>query len=406
VNIRNWFSPWRVALAVIVLVVAGVVLRNRLKPPEPPAVTTAAVTRGELEVGVLATGTIEAARLVSVGAQATGELKRLYVKLGDKVRKGDLIAEIDSLTQQNSLRSATASLADVQAQRNAKLATLKQSELAVARLRALVAIDAGSRTDLESDEATLDVTRAGIASLDAQIAEARVNEDTAKVNLGYTRIVAPMDGTVVAVVTEQGQTVNAAQSAPTIIKLARLDTMTIKAQISEADVPRVKPGLPVYFTLLGDPDTRYDTTLGSVEPGPTTLDTDSTSSSSSSTTSTTTSTAAAIYYNGIFQVPNPEGKLRISMTAQSTIVLARVHDALQVPAAALGLKDKQGLYAVRVLAGPALEVRHVRIGLNNRVQAQVLEGLKAGDRVVTSEAAPAGANTGMGGGRGGPPPGM
>ena len=400
-NIRTWFTPWRIALVLLVLVVAALVLRSRFKPPEPPAVTTAAVTRGDLEQGVLATGTIEAARLVSVGAQATGELKRLHVALGDRVKKGDLIAEIDSLTQQNALRTASAALLNVKAQRAAKLATLKQSELAVARLRALVEIDAGSRTDLETAEATLDVTRADIAALDAQITQAVVAEDTARVNLGYARVVAPMDGTVVAVVTEQGQTVNAAQSAPTVVKLARLDTMTVKAQISEADVPRVKPGLPVYFTLLGDPDTRYETTLRAVEPGPTTLATDTTTT----TTTTSSSTASAIYYNGIFDVPNPQGKLRISMTAQATIVLARAHDVLTVPAAALGLRDKQGLYPVRVLDGPRLDLRHVRIGLNNRVQAEVLDGLKEGERVVTSEAAPGTAKSDSVP-RGGPPPGM
>ncbi len=403
-NIRNWFSPWRVVLALIALAIAVAVLMHHFKPPEPPAVTTASVTRGDLEMGVLATGTIEAAKLVSVGAQASGELKHLVVALGDKVKKGDLIAEIDSLTQQNELRSDTAALLNVQAQRNAKLATLRRSELSVARLRSLVALDAGSRSDLETAEATLDVTRADIAALDAQITQTKVSEDTARVNLGYARIVAPMDGTVVAVVTEQGQTVNAAQSAPTIVKLARLDTMTVKAQISEADVPRVKPGLLVYFTLLGDPDIRYDTTLRAVEPGPTTLATDTTTSTTTGTTST--AAASAIYYNGIFDVPNPQGKLRISMTAQATIVLARARNVLQVPSAALGMKDKQGLYAVRVLEGSRMDVRRVKVGLNNRVQAEVLDGLKEGDRVVTSEAAPASAKSDMGGPRGGPPPGM
>lgn len=405
-KLARWFTPWRIAAAIVALLVVVLVARGQFRPPEPPRVTTATAARGDLEMGVLATGTIEAAKLVSVGAQATGELKHLHVALGDRVRKGDLIAEIDSLTQQNALRNASAALANVRAQRAAKVATLRQSELALARLKSLVAIDAGTHIDLETAQATLDVTRADIAALDAQITEALVTEDTARVNLGYTRIVAPMDGTVVAVVTEQGQTVNAAQSAPTIIKLARLDTMTVKAQISEADVPRVKAGLPVYFTLLGDPDTRYETTLRSVEPGPTTLATDDTTSTSTSTTSS--STATAIYYNGIFDVPNPRGLLRISMTAQATIVLAKARDALLIPSAALGPKDPSGRYAVRVEhAGdgpPRLDLRHVRVGLNNRVQAEVLEGLQAGDRVVTSEAAPPGATSANNGPHG--PPGM
>ncbi|KAG1083237.1 hypothetical protein G6F40_014834 [Rhizopus arrhizus] len=125
----------------------------------------------------------------------------------------------------------------------------------------MLAADASSREAFETAEARLAVTRAEIASLDAQIAQAEIQVDTARVNLGYTRIVSPIDGMVGAVVTKEGQTVNSIQSAPTIIKVAQVDTMTIKAQISEADVTRVKAGLPVYFTIRGEPDQRYQAKL-------------------------------------------------------------------------------------------------------------------------------------------------
>jgi len=386
-KLRKWFTPWRIAIAVVVLSVTTLVACSHFKRPPPPAITTSAATRGDLEIGVLATGTIEAARLVSVGAQATGEVKRLYVALGDKVKKGDPIAEIDSKQQDNELLKASAALQSAKADLRARQATLRQDELAVTRARSLVAIDAGSHVDLETAEANVDSARAGVTVAEAAIAQATLAEDTARVNVGYAHVLAPMDGTVVAIVTEQGQTVNAVQMSPTIIKLARLDTMTIKAQISEADVPRVKAGMPVYFTLLGDPDTRYDTTLRAVEPGPTTLASDTAAAVTSSTAAT------AIYYNGIFDAPNPQGKLRIAMTAQATIVLDKVKDALLIPSAALGARAKDGRYTVRVVSEAAASVgagvaqdRRVRIGLNNRVQAQVLDGLKAGERVVTSEA--------------------
>ena len=400
-KLRKWFTPWRIAIAVVVLLVLALVARSHFKKPEPPAITTSAATRGDLEIDVLATGTIEAAKLVSVGAQATGEIKHLYVALGDKVNKGDPIAEIDSKQQDNDLLKASAALQSARADLRARQATLRQDELAVARVRSLVAIDAGSHVDLETAEANVDSARAAVTVAEAAIAQATLAEDTARVNVGYAHVLAPMDGTVVAIVTEQGQTVNSVQASPTIIKLARLDTMTIKAQISEADVPRVKVGMPVYFTLLGDPDTRYDTTLRAVEPGPTTLATDTVSAAA-----TTSSTATAIYYNGIFDVPNPQGKLRIAMTAQATIVLDKVKDALLIPSVALGAKGKDGRYTVRVVpeaaasagAGVAQD-RLVRIGLNNRVQAQVLDGLKAGERVVTSEApTPGGAASAASGG--------
>ena len=391
-KLRKWFTPWRIVVAVVVLIVVALVVRGHFRKPPPPAITTTAAARGDLEIDVLATGTIEAAKLVSVGAQATGEIKHLYVALGDKVKKGDPIAEIDSKQQDNDLQRASAVLQSARADLSAHKAALKQAELAVTRLRALVAIDAGSHTDLEAAEANVDSARANVTVAESTIAQDALAEDTARVNVGYAHVLAPMDGTVVAIVTEQGQTVNSVQMSPTIIKLARLDTMTVKAQISEADVPRVKAGMPVYFTLLGDPDTRYETTLRAVEPGPTTL------ASDTGTTTTSSSAATAVYYNGIFDVPNPQGKLRIAMTAQATIVLDKVRDALLIPSAALGAKGKDGRTTVRVVSEAAAgagagvpQDRLVRIGLDNRVQAQVLEGLKAGERVVTSEASAPGA---------------
>jgi macrolide-specific efflux system membrane fusion protein len=251
----------------------------------------------------------------------------------------------------------------------------------------MVAADAGARVDLETAEATLGTALADTEALQAQIRQAKVAESTAELNLSYTRVTAPMDGVVVAIVTEQGQTVNANQSAPTIIKLARLDMMTVKAQISEADVPRVRAGMPVYFSLLGEPDQRIETKLRAVEPGPTTIASDG-SGSSGIGSATGSSGTSAVYYNGIFDVPNPDGKLRINMTARTTIVLVNAKRVLTVPSAALGARGVDGRYGVRVLQGDGRIIgKQVRIGLNNRVQAEVLEGLTEGEKVVTSEAA-------------------
>jgi len=293
------------------------------------------------------------------------------------------------------LRDAQAALQSAQALLASKQATLQQAELTAKRQRELNAAEVGTRTDLESALTALETARADVASQQALIAQARISVDSAEVNLSYARVLAPMDGTVVAVVTEQGQTVNASQSAPTIVKLAKLDTMTIKAKISEADVPRVKPGMPVYFALLGEPDHRIEAKLRAIEPGDTTL-----ADSTTTTTSTTTSTTSAIYYNGIFDVPNPGQKLRINMTAQTTIVLAQAKETPTIPSSALGPRDGKGGYRVRVMSGAHIVDKTVRIGLNNRVRAQVLEGLQAGDKVVTSEAK---AGTSASGARRGPP---
>lgn len=370
---------------------------------------TAPVVRADLEDTVLATGTVQALEEVSVGAQASGQLKSLKVDLGDEVRNGQLIAEIDSLTQQNQLRTAEANLVDLKAQTLAKRATLKQAELTFARQKQMLEHNATSRSDYESAEAALATARAELLELEARTKQAAISVDTAKVNLGYTKITAPISGKVVSIVTKAGQTVNASQSAPTIVKLARLDTVTVKAEISEADVIRVKPGQQVYFTILGDPEHRYEAVLRAVEPGPTSYSSDTSSSSSSSTSSSSSASTSstAIYYNGLFDVKNPDGKLRISMTAEVHVVLAEARQTLTIPSSALDKPDANGMYRVKVLAADGkVELRDIKLGINNRVNAQVLEGLREGEQVVIGEE---GAASAAGSGNGNPhrpPPGM
>nr|WP_298014636.1 efflux RND transporter periplasmic adaptor subunit [uncultured Aquabacterium sp.] len=399
----NWFKGWRLGLVAVVLVGGGWWVRQHyFTPPPAPQVITAPVTRQDLEDTVLATGSIQAIQQVDIGAQASGQIRKLHVELGQSIHKGDLVAEIDSTKQQNDLRNAEAQLAVLAAQKRSRQAQLVQYELALKRTQALVKEDAGTRADLESAQASVDTTRAALAELDAQIEQARIAVDTAKTNLGYTRIVAPMDGVVIAVVRKAGQTVNALQSAPTLIKLAQLDTMLIRAQISEADVVKVRPDMPVYFTIMGEPEKRYDAKLVAIEPS--TDAEQAETSSTTSTSSTSSSTTSAIYYNGRFTVPNPEHKLRIDMTAQVSIVASRADNTLTVPATALGARGKDGRYTVKVLEGEAgqaqkVSQRQVRVGLNNRVQAQILEGLKEGERVVIGDASANGASRS----RGGPP---
>lgn len=406
----------RIVVSLVVVAAIAIGLKFWLFPGSAaPSFVTAPVVVSDIDQTVIATGTLEARNLVSVGAQVSGRVISLKVDVGDVVTAGQLIAEIDSLPQQNTLRNAEAGLQTTQAQRVAKVAQLKQVELTFKRQQAMLAEDATSRAEFESAEATLAATRADIAAIDAQLAQGKIQVDTAKLNLGYTKITAPIDGTIVAVVTKEGQTVNANQSAPTIVKLAQLDVLTVKAQISEADVPKVKAGQKVWFTILGEPDQRYYAGLRAVEPAPESIASESTSSSSS--------TSTAIYYNGLFDVPNPDGKLRISMTAQVNIVLAEARDALTIPSSALGAAQRSAERSapsdrapraaadgnagprrerrqrsdsadtngsersVRVLlADGKIETRKVRIGINNNVSAEVLEGLKEGERVVTGEA--------------------
>ena len=423
----------KVILIAICIAIIAAIAWFMLKPKNTqPQYITAEVSRGDIEDSVLATGDLEATKMVSVGAQVSGQVKKMYVKLGDQVKQGQLIAQIDSVRQTNDLKTAQASIKNQEAQLATKQANLTKMDAEYKRQQAMYAQDATSRAELESALASYKTAQADIASVNAQIEQSRLTLATSQENLGYTQIVAPMDGTVVAIVTEEGQTVNANQSAPTIVKLAKLDTMTIKAQISEADVMKVQEGQTVYFTTLGDSEKKRYAKLRQVEPAPDSINTETTSNSSSSS-------STAIYYNALFDVPNDDGKLRIDMTAQVYIILAEAKNALTVPASALqtsnrankkGKPDssaasqshstntnkrqqnkegaqnsdrperleltadekalidqgKASVAIIRVLQADGTAKRQqVLVGLNNRVTAQILRGLKQGDQIILAD---------------------
>ncbi len=356
--------------------------------PNKPELITQAAVRGDIEKTVLASGTLEPFQQVSVGAQVSGQVTKLAVELGETVHTGDLIADIDSQKQKNDLSTAAAQLNNQKAQRATAQAGLAQAQSNFTRQQTLYQADAGSKADYESAVQQLKAAQAGFDAANAQIDQASISVKTANVNLGYTRILAPIDGTVIAIVTKQGQTVNANQSAPTIVTLGQLDKMTVKAEISEADVIKVKPGMSVYFTTLGDPQKRYYATLRSVEPAPTDF---------TGETTTTNTTAAAIYYYGLFDVENADGILRPEMTAQVYIVQQSAKNVLTIPSAALGRKGRDGSYSVMVVTkkGQKPQPRKVKTGVNDGVNVEVLSGIKEGDQLVIAQA-PAGASSSSG----------
>ena len=422
-------SSKKISFSKIIIIAIGVAIIAAVawfffKPKDQaPQYISAEVSKGDIEDSVLATGVLEATKMVSVGAQVSGQVKKMYVQLGDQVKQGQLIAQIDSIRQENELKTAEANIKNQQAQLAVQQANLAKVEAEYKRQQAMFSQDATSRAELETALANFKTAQAQIAAINAQIEQSRLTLATAQENLGYTRIIAPMDGTLVAIVTEEGQTVNANQTAPTIVKLAKLDTMTIKAQISEADVMKVEKGQTVYFTTLGNSDKKHYAQLRQVEPAPNSINTETTNTSSSSS-------STAVYYNALFDVPNEDGKLRIDMTAQVYIVLAEAKNVLTIPAAAIQTKrsnkkengnnsvatdksknadtqkaqhskrldlteaekaliaqGKASTGMVRVLqADGTAQPQPVLIGLNNRVTAQVLRGLKQGDQVVIADA--------------------
>ncbi|MBV8649177.1 efflux RND transporter periplasmic adaptor subunit [Paludibacterium sp.] len=330
-------------------------------------VLTVTVARGDLEQAVLASGVLKPIRQVDVGAQASGQLQRLHVQLGQRVAKGQLLAEIDPSLAQGKLQMAQADLDASLAERRGKLATLASADQEVSRQARLLAADATSEKGWLDAHHKRDELRASLAMLDAQIVKQRYQIGQARVELGYTRIVAPMAGEVLTRDTKEGQTVIAVQEVPKILSLGDLSRMEVQAQVSEADVLRVQPGQRAYFSLLGAPDARYFGTVSSIRPTPEKINN-------------------AMFYTVLFDVDNPERLLRVDMTVQVGVIQAEVKNGLLLPMSALGEQTADGRHRVKVLPGEGEPVeRLVRIGLKGRTQAQVLDGLKEGERVVSTE---------------------
>ncbi|MBC3777113.1 macrolide transporter subunit MacA [Pseudomonas sp. SWRI99] len=367
----------KVAMGVALAAVAGLLLYAVQAPAEAPQYLTATVERGDIENAVLATGLLEGIKQVDVGAQVSGQLKSLKVKVGDKVKKGQWLAEIDPLVLQNTLRQAQVDEENLQAQKRATQAQLRQTKALYERYRNLQEDASISRQDFETAQSNYEVQQANLLSLEAQIKSAHIQIDTAKVNLAYTRIIAPIDGDVVGIVTQEGQTVIANQLAPILLKLADLDTMTVKAQVSEADVIHIAPGQAVYFTILGE-DKRYYGKLRGTEPAPQNF--------LETPPAGTPKQNMAVFYNALFEVPNPDHRLRISMTAQVRVVLDTARSVLTIPVAALGARNSDGSFPVRVLdAKGQAQPRNVQVGINNNVKVQINDGLAEGDRVVIGD---------------------
>ncbi len=339
---------------------------------------TETVQRGNLQKTVIATGTIRAYNRVEVGAQVSGKIEKIYVTLGQKVKTGDLIAQIDSSTQQNTLDTATAKLASYQAQLKAKKVAYSVAKSSYDRLAKLYAKKSVSLDEFESAKDTLATAEAAIEEIDASIKQAEIEVNDAKTNLGYTKIVAPIDATIISIPVSEGQTVNANQTTPTIVQVADLSKVLIKPEISEGDITKVTAGMEVKFSTLSDPDKIYQATIDSVDPAMTTL-TDNEYTESVSDTN-------AVYYYANVVVENPDNNLRIGMTTQNTITIADIKNTLLIPT--MTLKKQNNKVFVNVLTtANQVEQREVQIGLNDDMNTQILSGLNEGEKVVSSQVA-------------------
>lgn len=390
---------WWVWLTILVAVAAGYWWLGR-GDESADKFLTAVVARGTLEETVSAIGAVQPHEFVDVGTQVTGQLKSLYVQVGDVVKQGKLVAEIDPTLLESKVNSTKATLRNLQAQLADRIAQSRLASRQYERNKSLMRVNAASEELTQQSEAAADSARAQVESLRAQIQQTQSALVGDEANLRYTKIYAPISGTVVSLPARQGQTLVSSQTAPIILRIADLNTMTIWSQVSEADVPKVQVGMPAYFNTLGQPERRWTGAVRQILPTPETVNN-------------------VILYNVLFDVANPDSALKPQMSAQVYFQLARVDDALVVPAAALqtaakGKRPKEGAeankaaspdkdekpenkkaqldsgepktktrdYLVRVLRNGVAEERMVTVGLQTRVSAQVLAGLAEGEAVI------------------------
>ncbi|WP_153110206.1 efflux RND transporter periplasmic adaptor subunit [Propionivibrio limicola] len=361
------------------------------------------VRRGDIKDLVAATGALQPRDYVDVGAQVSGQLKKIHVEVGQTVKEGELLAEIDAEQSAAKVEAALAQLRSLDAQLEQKRLSLVKTERDLARFRNLVAEEAATVESLQNAETEVANMKAQMAQLRAQIDQLRATTRVEQANLKYTKIYAPMSGTVVSIAAKKGQTLNTNQSAPTLMRIADLAVMNVQTQVSEADVSKLEMGMEAYFTTLGGQGRRWYGKLMKIEPTPTV-------------------TNNVVLYNALFEVPNDTGMLMTQMTAQVFFVVAQVHKVLVIPMSALsqlgpadetksprskaegearvGRRDgaseqrqrrtpdssaPKGQHEARVrvlLSDGSIEERKVKIGVSNRIHAEVISGLKEGDKVV------------------------
>ncbi len=360
---------------------------------------TVLVKRGDIENSIGSLGTLEPKEYVDVGTQVSGLIDKLLVEIGDTVEQGQLLAEIDPTVYESQVRNARSALANLQAQLNLQRAELKLAKTRAQRNRNLFEAKAVSRDTLLASETEVEVREARVQATLAQLDASQASLDGDLANLGYTKIYAPISGTVVDSSAIEGQTINARQTAPTIVRIAQLNTMTVRAQVSEADVVKIHEGMPVYFTTLGMPNRRWQATVRKVLPTPEVLNN-------------------VVLYNVLIDVDNSDRALMTSMTTQVFFVQDKAEDTLIIPTAALRTpppdvvdphqgeapqtvpqgktprdKTRQKSSAsntgfVEVKGTETSEWRQVTLGVRTRTEVQVLQGLKEGEELIIGAAAP------------------
>ncbi|AZF38212.1 Macrolide-specific efflux protein MacA [Pseudomonas sp. R1-43-08] len=354
--------------------------------PGRDTLATVTVTRGDIENSVTALGTLQPRRYVDVGAQASGQIQKIHVEAGDQVKEGQLLVEIDPSTQKAKLDASRYAIENLEAQLQEQQAQHALARQKYQRQQRLSAGNATREEDVQTARAELSATQARVEMFQAQIRQARASLRSDEAELGYTRIYAPMAGTVVAVDARVGQTLNAQQQTPLILRIARLSPMTVWAEVSEADIGHVKPGMSAYFTTLSGGSRRWTSTVRQILPIPP-KPLNETQGSGSPSSASKSGSGRVVLYTVLLDVDNADNALMAEMTTQVFFVANQVKDALTVPVAALQGTPNADTQIARVVAkNGSIEQRTVRLGVSDRLRVQVLDGLSEGDHLLIGPA--------------------
>ncbi|HSR00100.1 MAG TPA: efflux RND transporter periplasmic adaptor subunit [Sphingomicrobium sp.] len=373
------------ALALLALVLAGVILWWSGHAGNRSSYTTATVDRGTIARAVTATGTVNPVLTVVVGSYVSGVIQDIYCDFNTTVHKGQICARIDPRPYQLAVQQNQADVNSARAQLNKDRANLDYAHVQYGRLSQLLAADSTSRDSVDAARSALNQAEAQIAVDRATIGQRLAALDAAKVSLGYTNIISPVNGTVVSRNVTIGQTVASSFQTPTLFLIAQdLTKMQVDTNVSESDIESETHGIQVgdtaLFTVEAFPNWTFRGVVSQVRQAPQTVQN-------------------VVTYDVVVSVDNPALRLRPGMTATVRIITQQQQDALRVPNAALRF-NPGGLAALATERGPSKIHRasiwvlrngkavavSVTPGVADADYTQILRGdLKPGDKVITGE---------------------
>ncbi|MCF5704936.1 Macrolide export protein MacA [Pseudomonas fluorescens] len=377
----------RALLVALCLIPVVAVAAWQILPPGRDKFATVQVSRGDIESSVTALGTLQPRRYVDVGAQASGQIRKIHVEVGDVVKQGQLLVEIDPSTQKAKLDASQFSIENLKAQLQEQQAQHELARQKYQRQQNLAAGGATREEDVQTARAELKATQARIDMFRAQIRQAEASLRSDQAELGYTRIYAPMEGTVVALDAREGQTLNAQQQTPLILRIAKLSPMTVWAEVSEADIGHVKPGMTAYFTTLSGGNRRWSSTVRQILPVPPKPLDQTSQGGGSPASSSKSGSARVVLYTVLLDVDNADNALMAEMTTQVFFVADQAKNVLTAPVAALQGSAAANRQTAQVIAANGeIQSREVRTGISDRLKVQIIEGLNEGDHLLIGPA--------------------